>query len=150
MLGCGLVNYRNSWGAAKKGKDLRRIMPSPSKQVLYLHRGINKAQMLWSLELASGFFYDFFAYHFGGGAGQPDPDSTPRLQGQGWRERWRIPTRSQPSEIAKFTKEHGRGWRGIWHRRRVILSLETPALVWRNSWPVCRLKLRFFYLCFSY
>lgn len=25
------------------GKDLRRIMPSPSKQVLNLHRGINKA-----------------------------------------------------------------------------------------------------------
>ena len=37
------LKWVKCWGATGKGKDLRRIMPSPSKQVLNLHRGINKA-----------------------------------------------------------------------------------------------------------
>lgn len=37
------LKWAKSWGVIGKGKDIRRIMPSPSKHVLNLHRGINKA-----------------------------------------------------------------------------------------------------------
>lgn len=37
------LKWAKSWGVAEKGKDFRRIMPSPLKQVLNLHRGIKKA-----------------------------------------------------------------------------------------------------------
>ncbi len=43
IIGSMSLKWAKSWGAAEKGKDLRRIMPSPSKHVLNLRRGINKA-----------------------------------------------------------------------------------------------------------
>ena len=52
-----------------------------------------------------GFFHDLFAYYFGGGAGQSDPDLTPLYKGE-------IPERIRLREM--------RGWKGIWHCRKVI------------------------------
>ena len=51
---------------------------------------------------------------------------------------------------AKFQKERGRGWKGIWHCGRVIWSQRTCAREWRNLRPEFRLKLHFLCLRFSY
>ncbi len=45
------IKWAKSWGAAEKGKDLHRIMPSPSKHVLNLHRGINKAHSMLFVQM---------------------------------------------------------------------------------------------------
>ena len=68
------------------------------------------SRILWSLELASGFFHDFFAYDFGGEE-QRLPESQAWnwplfCKGERWRKRWRIPTRSQ-SESPKGTQLRG-------------------------------------------
>ena len=93
-------------------------------QVFWLY--ICAAYILWSLELASDLFHDFFAYDIGG----EELDSTLLYKGE-------IPEGTRSRLVRNFASQVEFG-----HGKR--------ALEGRNPRPECRLKLHFFYLCFSY
>lgn len=109
------------------------------------HAVAKTPSVLWSLVLASEAFHDFFASYFGGkeqllaiARAKSDPSSV-RVEGEELRL----------DHSAKFMKEHGRGWSGIWHPQTGIWSRKTRPLERRNSRLGCRSKFCFFHLCFS-
>lgn len=70
--------------------------------------------------MASEFSHDFSLMILAGrnaATGKSGLESIPFVEAAKGEE---IPTRSQPPERGNFAKEHGRGWQGIGHRRRII------------------------------
>ena len=105
------LKWAKSWGAAEKGKDLRRIMPSPSKHVLNLHKGINKAHSSliavpnWSPPL---FIYEYGAGHHGECRREKQTlrhvTTQCRKHSQLRRETWKTLEKREPFGTIEWTK----------------------------------------------